>query len=180
MPPGKNTLLDPVTYNRFIASLVLHDVVLARTEAMAHVPSIQPGETGIRAEFNVRDDECKSEPNICQVLANLRVELVRIEDEEIIGFVDVSFRLIYGSEESLTPAIRERFKAVNVPINAWPYLREYVQQTMTRFGWPPFVLPPYSPLPPSSGPTQEEGNMESAAKQISKNTTKRKVKAKKE
>lgn len=145
-------------YNRFIHSLELRDIVLARVEAEARVPSINPAETGIQADFDVRDDECESEPNLCQVLAQLKVELMQVKSGERLGAVDVTLRLTYSSEEPITDAIRERFKAANVPLNAWPYLREYVQQTMTRFGWPPFILPPYLPSQRSNddSPSQKE------------------------
>ncbi|MBN2053445.1 hypothetical protein JW905_00900 [bacterium] len=35
------------------------------------------------------------------------------------------------------------FSALNIPLNAWPYLREYVQNVTQRLGIPPLTLPLY-------------------------------------
>lgn len=172
---------EVAAYNRFIGSLELNEIVLARAEVEARTPSILPGEAAVQAVFDVTDDECESEPNVCQVLAQLKVNIVHVHSKERLGLVDVTFRLIYTSQEPITPAIRQRFKAVNVPMNAWPYLREYVQQTMTRFGWPPFILPPYRPdaqTPPTQenadGATKETASASPKAAAPRKKTTKRK------
>ena len=33
------------------------------------------------------------------------------------------------------------FKVVNLPLNSWPYLREFVQNTVQRMNLPPLILP---------------------------------------
>jgi preprotein translocase subunit SecB len=33
------------------------------------------------------------------------------------------------------------FVQVNLPVNTWPYFREFVHSTVSRMGLPPVVLP---------------------------------------
>lgn len=141
--PSDMTEINVETYNKFIATLQIEEISLARTSAEATTLQISPGDTIIEADFGVDDDECEDDQRLCQVIARLRVDFKNRGDGKAVGHVEAAFRLRYRSEIPITGELRERFKAVNVPTNAWPYLREYIQQTLTRFGWPPFILPPY-------------------------------------
>lgn len=57
--------------------------------------------------------------------------------------VEVEFCVIYQSKEGVKPQDNEleAFGITNVVFNAWPYAREYVQNTLTRMDLPPFVMP---------------------------------------
>ncbi|MBL0171693.1 MAG: hypothetical protein IPP90_13395 [Gemmatimonadaceae bacterium] len=47
----------------------------------------------------------------------------------------------------MTDAIFAEFERVNLPLNTWPYFREFLQSTLVRAGWPPFVLPAFKVAP---------------------------------
>ncbi len=68
-------------------------------------------------------------------------EMLKIEE---IG-VDVKNRaelvVRYSSEKKITDDIFGLFKEVNLPVNTWPYFREYVHSCMGRLNLPPLVLP---------------------------------------
>jgi preprotein translocase subunit SecB len=49
-------------------------------------------------------------------------------------------------EPELSQAIEEFIKR-NVPINAWPYGREFISQMTTRMGLPPLVIGTYKYIP---------------------------------
>lgn len=52
-----------------------------------------------------------------------------------------SFVLLYASKVRISDEIFERFVRFNVPLNAWPYFREFVHNSTSRLGLPPLVLP---------------------------------------
>jgi len=58
-------------------------------------------------------------------------------------FIDASFLLAYKIEnfEGLTQKGFEQFANLNGIYNAWPYWREFVQNTVTRMGLPSLSIP---------------------------------------
>lgn len=62
-----------------------------------------------------------------------------------IGRIHCKFELLYNittahNSEEFVPEI-QKFVEENTPFNSWPYLREYVNCTLQRLCWPPFLLP---------------------------------------
>jgi hypothetical protein len=55
--------------------------------------------------------------------------------------IEVSFGLRFRSGVSITEALFDVFRDANLPVNSWPYLREFLSTTSGRFGWQPFTLP---------------------------------------
>lgn len=55
--------------------------------------------------------------------------------------VNVTFGLDFASKEPMTEAVFAIFEDVNLSVNTWPFLREFVSTTMGRMNWIPFTLP---------------------------------------
>lgn len=55
--------------------------------------------------------------------------------------VEVEFGLDYASDEPMNDELFEVFAETNLPLNSWPYFREYLSSTVSRIGWIPFTLP---------------------------------------
>ena len=56
------------------------------------------------------------------------------------------WRVSYRVSESFEPAAAKAmadFAVVNGQLNAFPYVRQFVQDIVGRSGWPPLVLPVY-------------------------------------
>ena len=71
--------------------------------------------------------------------------------------VSATFLLAYHAEnrEHLSEAHFHRFGEINGVYNAWPYWREFVQNTIVRMGLPPLVIPVYRILSPESQSSTE-------------------------
>lgn len=57
--------------------------------------------------------------------------------------MDVTFGLVFDSPQPMTEEIFSIFQAVNLPVNTWPYLREFLASTFGRFGWEPIIIPAF-------------------------------------
>lgn len=57
--------------------------------------------------------------------------------------IEVTFGLEFDSAEPMTDAIFGIFQLVNLPVNTWPYLREFLATTLGRFGWEPIIIPAF-------------------------------------
>jgi hypothetical protein len=51
------------------------------------------------------------------------------------------FGLHFSSDIPMTEPIFEIFADANLPVNTWPYLREFLGSTLSRMNWFPFTLP---------------------------------------
>jgi preprotein translocase subunit SecB len=67
-------------------------------------------------------------------------------------FIDATFLLAYKIEnfEGLTQKGFEQFANLNGIYNAWPYWREFVQNTVTRMGLPSLTIPVYRIVQPKT------------------------------
>jgi len=79
------------------------------------------------------------------------------EDEPASGVIaEADVQVLYRSPYPMTDAQFEVFRQRNLPIHAWPYLREFLQSSLARTGWPVYTLPPYKVMPPRADPRPSE------------------------
>jgi hypothetical protein len=131
--------MNQATYSQFIASLELSNVVLS--ELTAHAKSADFGQATlqVKSKFSVACLERQAEGFV----AEARLELEFLQDNDKVGAIVCAYGLKYRSEVALTDELFEEFSKINIAVNAWPFLREVVMTTTQRFGWTGFVLPPY-------------------------------------
>ena len=65
------------------------------------------------------------------------------ETKEAKAKISVTFRVVYSSKIPISDDLFEIFKERNLPLNTWPYFREFVHNTIMRMGWPSFIAPTY-------------------------------------
>jgi preprotein translocase subunit SecB len=61
--------------------------------------------------------------------------------DTVASHISVTFSVGFESTIQLTDEMFETFREVNLPVNTWPYLREFVSSTLGRMNWQPFALP---------------------------------------
>lgn len=75
------------------------------------------------------------------------------EDEPAV-LIRAEFEVRYSVSERMTDEIFHEFRIRNLPLNTWPYFREFVHAALARTGWPVFALPVYkaagAPLAPAA------------------------------
>ncbi len=55
--------------------------------------------------------------------------------------IKASVLVEYSSNQEISEEIFGVFREVNVPVNTWPYFREFVHNCLVRMGYPRLVLP---------------------------------------
>lgn len=66
---------------------------------------------------------------------------LRGSDDDIVATVSAAFGLLFSSTQEMTDSLFEVFSDVNLPINSWPFFREYFYASLARMGWAPLTLP---------------------------------------
>jgi preprotein translocase subunit SecB len=133
-------------YAEFIRGVELRDIRLTETHAKSHVSRFDSD--ALKIKVDVRGTIKRVlEPGRHGFEADVTIDLSATDDdghEHATG--ESSYALLYTSQVEPTDGMLEVFLNLNVSVNAWPYLREHVQQTITRFGWNPLILPPLKTL----------------------------------
>ena len=60
--------------------------------------------------------------------------------KKILG-INVTYKLSYHCKEKFPEDFFDLFKDVNLPINTWPFFREFVSNITSRMNIPPLTLP---------------------------------------
>lgn len=128
--------ISPRDYAAFIGQIQLKDVWLQKARVVNfHGPRAPEESTlGFRSEA-----EWHSRDGGFTILHHYSVKLESAEDT--LAEIDATFGLDFDSRQPITPEIFEIFEDVNLGVNTWPFLREFVSTTMGRMGWTPFTLP---------------------------------------
>jgi hypothetical protein len=137
-PPEAPPAISPQEYAQFIgqielSTIWLHDVRVANY----HGP-----QTPDQATFHFASEaRWELRPTGFRVFHQYKVLVEATEDQ--LAEMDVTFGLDFTSQEPMTDQIFAIFEDVNLPVNTWPFLREFVSTTLGRMGWVSFTLPTF-------------------------------------
>jgi preprotein translocase subunit SecB len=56
-------------------------------------------------------------------------------------YIECEYCLRYSSNEAFSEEFFDIFKKINLPINSWPFFREYAHSMTARMNLPPLTLP---------------------------------------
>lgn len=142
--------VSPSEYNEFLRGVQPREVRLVRAGVEAPV---RYGDVPLQAAVELGDSRYEPVDEGFVALQTGRFTGRDAEGNEVI-VVEAEFELRYTSERPMTDPIFDVFHELNLPVNVWPYLREFFQQATLRAGWPGFVLPAFQSGMPSR-PTPE-------------------------
>ncbi len=129
----------------FVAKVVqVEDIHLVRSAAERNFETDSPPPV-IKLGFDVRSTWNRESQRI-QVNVNFSFRAFYDESDEVEPpplFVHVGFVLSYelASDEGMDDQKVDAFGKMNGVYNAWPYIREFVQTTLTRMCLPALALP---------------------------------------
>jgi hypothetical protein len=149
----KTPSVSPSEYNEFLRGVQPREVRLVRAGVEAPV---RYGDVQLQAAVELGDSRYEPTDEGFLALQTGRFTGRDAEGNELI-VVEAEFELRYASERPMTDSIFDVFHELNLPVNVWPYLREFFQQSTLRAGWPGFVLPAFqSGMPVSSKPESDQ------------------------
>lgn len=154
--------VTPEAYNAFLAGIELERVRLVSSRIESKVEHPAPTSTEIRVAYAPR---FQTHDAGFEAQAGYRLEFIDTSTEETQGTVEATFALLFSSEEAMREDIFLVFGELNLKVNSWPYIREFVQTNMARMGWPAFTLPLLKPAPPRAQPNKPKA---STKKQVGK------------
>ena len=145
-PQTPDSSTSPEEYDSFISQIELQDIWLkkGRMESWRGVESLE--KTSVEVE-----QEAYWEPASDGFHSFHRYTIGVQTERERLAELDVTFELAFSSEQTMTNGIFSIFQEVNLPVNTWPYLRNFLADALSRMGWPPLTLPTLKTGPTTLG-----------------------------
>ncbi|MGE5619719.1 MAG: hypothetical protein ACM3US_10720 [Sphingomonadaceae bacterium] len=142
------TELSPLEYAEFIHQIELDRVWLKEASVTNRYGPVRP----VPSSNSVKVEGMEWEPTAdgFRALHRLKVDIRHRgdadEDEEEDGArlaaeIRVVFAVDYSSSLPMTDALFSRFRKSNLPLNTWPYLREFVSSMTSRMNWQDYYVP---------------------------------------
>ena len=128
----------PEQYNTFIEQVNLNWVYLESSTVKRHRPpnlevSISYDEKVGRLSYELTEDGFRAR-------YVYQIKLTEAEHEEPFGDIRCVYAAEYTSGLPMDNATFSVFRELNLPLNVWPYVREFVHTTTSRMGLPALVL----------------------------------------
>jgi hypothetical protein len=125
-------------YNDFVAQIGIAAlrIVSAQINILdySYFPSSAEVKWRMRASYEKAEDKFN-------VSHRYNVTILDKETKEAKAKISVTFYVVYSSKIPISDDLFEIFKVRNLPLNTWPYFREFVHNATMRMGWPPFISP---------------------------------------
>jgi hypothetical protein len=75
---------------------------------------------------------------------NVNIKDTKIRgNKKTIAKLWVIFRVTYSTKIPMNDTLFEIFQKSNLPLNTWPYFREFTHNSFTRMGWSKIIAPSY-------------------------------------
>lgn len=125
-------------YNDFVGQIEIVDVCLisAKIDNFGYAKSYSEMEFGVREKSWYENRE-----NHIDAFHRYNLTAKDAEGRQTIAKVSMTFVATYRSEVAMTDEIFQTFKERNLPLNTWPYFREFAQGSFARMGWTGVVAP---------------------------------------
>jgi len=127
-------------YNDFVKQIEVDNLRIVSAQVNILDYSYFPSSTEVK--WRMRASYEKTEEQF-SVSHRYNVTILDKETNEAKAKISVTFFVVYSSKIPISDDFFKIFKARNLPLNTWPYFREFVHNVIMRMGWPPFIAPTY-------------------------------------
>ena len=157
-PAQSKATTDPLALSSGVSDRVeIRDVRLAASAARQK-PIAADAALEVRFSQEV-ETQVNRKDNLVIVIPKFTMEASTAEGEtqEVAVLIEAEFLLLYKIKDcgGLTKDHFDSFGRINGVYNAWPYWREFVQNTIARMGLPAFTIPVYRIVTPKQSPKKK-------------------------
>jgi hypothetical protein len=129
---------SPDEYNRLIRSLKLQDIRMVRGQFSA--AKEYEGEVGLRSHITFSGRFQATDSGFVAFHAITFEGRCEENEERIVG-IEAEYAVKYESDLEIREDLFLPFLYMNLPVQTWPFFREFVQSSVSRLHWPQVTLP---------------------------------------
>ena len=138
----KKETISPEEYSNILSSISLSQILLNDCSAKKHEVKSKGGAIDLDISMKLGFDQTASEVSFITTYKLEGVKRSEGADEKVFT-ITTSFLLSYmkTKEVEVTKEFVNVFKNNSIELVSWPYFREFVQNMISRMGFPPLTLP---------------------------------------
>lgn len=140
MGTKQNKVLSRKEYNNFIRQIEIDDIRIVSAQVNILDSSYFPSSAEVKWRMKASYENAEEQFNVSH---RYNVTIRDKETNEDKAKISVTFYVVYSSKIPINDDLFSIFKERNLPLNTWPYFREFVHNITLRIGWPPFIAPTY-------------------------------------
>ncbi len=131
------------TYNDFVQQIEIVDLhlVSAKIDNLGYPESPPRRRNTVRVKASYQNAE-----GFFEVFHNYYLTVKDDEKGHKVAKLSVLFSVTYATKKPMTDEIFDIFDKYNLPLNTWPYFREFAQNSFARMNWLGLVAPTYKTL----------------------------------
>ncbi|MBA7671453.1 hypothetical protein ES703_79611 [subsurface metagenome] len=127
-------------YNDFVKQIEVDDLRIVSAQVNLLDYSYFPSSAEVKWKMRASYEKAEGQFSVSH---RYNVTILDKETNEDKAKISVTFFVVYSSKIPISDDFFEIFKVRNLPLNTWPYFREFVHNVIMRMGWPPFIAPTY-------------------------------------
>lgn len=131
-----SSAVSPAEYAAFIEGIKLQRLWLVEAVIRNYAGPKTPAEALLRV---VDDPDWYETEDGFRAQSHYKVRVTANEEPQ--AEIDVTFAVDFASPTPMSDDLFDFFGFVNLPLNTWPFLREFVHTAFGRMDWVPFALP---------------------------------------
>ncbi len=127
-------------YNNFVKQIEIDDIRIVSAQVHIFDYSYFPTSAEVKWRIQASYESAEGQFNVSH---RYNVTILDKETKGAKAKISVTFYVSYSSKIPISDDLFAIFKVRNLPLNTWPYLREFVHNATMRMGWPHFIAPTY-------------------------------------
>ena len=128
------------SYNEFVSQIQITKLHIVSAQFTMLDYSYFPSSAEVKWRKSASYEQTEEQFNVSH---RYNVTILDNETKEVKGKISVTFYVVYSSKIPINDDFFEVFKVRNLPLNTWPYFREFIHNAIVRMGWPSFIAPTY-------------------------------------
>jgi hypothetical protein len=132
--------VSPKEYREFISGLRLTNIAMKTSRAQRIADKVDLTRK-IDMSINDHADFRMAAEDQCIISHAYELAMSYTGEKDTLLDVSCTFEVALQTGRPMTREYFEVFSKVNLPVNTWPYFREFVHSMIGRMGLPPLILP---------------------------------------
>jgi len=138
LPTEENLKITPEKYKKILDGLQIETFYLQQSKSFVE-PTIKPGDLQIAIEDkatyrNLNDSEVMVEQTYTLKAKDKGKKKTYLT-------IECTFNVLFSTKHPITDEFFDIYKDTSLPLNTWPFFREFVNNMTARMNIPPLTLP---------------------------------------
>ena len=128
--------ISPEKYRTILEGIEFDNILLKNSKSHIDHDLISEG-----MSISIKDDATYKLVNDGFIVEDRYILTSKNKDRKIVLKIECTYQLYFKSHQNISDDFFDVYKNYSLPLNVWPFFREFVNSMTSRMSIPPLVLP---------------------------------------